>query len=84
MMTDFPTFRSNILRFLEHCGVAGGMADEEAWEAAGCPPVTRAESVRFVTVSAPRVKPLAGSWGRTKRNACYYWLKWISQCRERA
>ena len=37
-MIDFPAFKGNVLRFLDRCGVAGGLADEAAWEAAGCPP----------------------------------------------
>lgn len=57
-MIDFLTFKDNVLRFLDRCGVAGGIADEAAWEAAGCSPVTSAGAARFVT-AAPRVKPLA-------------------------
>jgi len=57
-MIDFLTFTANVLRFLDQCGVAGGIADEAAWEAAGCPPVTSAGAARFVTASAPCVKPL--------------------------
>lgn len=59
-MTDYSSFKQSVLRFLDQCGVGDGIADEAAWEAADCPPVTSTSAAQFVKTPAPRVKPLSG------------------------
>lgn len=53
-MITYPTFKNNVLRFLERCGVSDGVSDEAAWEAAGLPSVFGAAAERLVKPAARR------------------------------
>ncbi len=54
MIITYPTFKNNVLRFLERCGVSDGVSDEAAWEAAGLPSVFGAAAERLVKPAARR------------------------------
>ncbi len=51
---DFQTYRTNALRFLDRCGVSDGIANEAAWEQAGCPSVFSPQGAAFVKPPSAR------------------------------
>jgi hypothetical protein len=53
-LISLPALKANILRFLERCGVAEGVANEAAWNAAGVLKVFGAEAERFIRPAAER------------------------------
>ncbi len=47
-MVRFNVFKQNLLRFLEHCAVSDGIADEAGWAASGLGSATASEARRYV------------------------------------
>ncbi len=53
-MIPFAEFKSNVLRFMDRCGVSDGIADEAAWEQAGESSIWSPRSQQLVKPPAQR------------------------------